>query len=273
MGARARIAVVAGACAALLGGCGSGGSSGSSRETTRAAVSTSASSPTAQSNGEAAKSSAQILSDIAAALRTVHSYHLQGAISMQGGPLRISLTISAADTLDFAFAEGGTMAEVIDLPGASYVRANRAFWRAHLGARGARLAGRWLQLPESTTRSLTRSVGKFTPATLARCLVEVHGTVHVAGTGTVAGKPVVVLKDAGDAPGSSPSSLDLAATGPPYPLRIVGTGRKRPGGRIDVCNDGKASDSRDVLTFSQFNQTPPIQAPAAVASPGQVQGA
>ncbi|MDX6539889.1 MAG: hypothetical protein QOI71_1499, partial [Gaiellales bacterium] len=52
----------------------------------------------------------------------------------------------------------------------------------------------------------------------------------------------MVVADAGDAPGSTPTKLYVATMGPPYPLRLTETGRGRPGGRIDVCNTGKASN-------------------------------
>ncbi|MGA2925749.1 MAG: hypothetical protein ABSG43_07100, partial [Solirubrobacteraceae bacterium] len=55
--------------------------------------------------------------------------------------------------------------------------------------------------------------------------------------------------------------LAVAATGVPYPLRYTTTGNQHPGGRIDVCNDGKASDARGTISFSQFGHVPPIHPP------------
>jgi hypothetical protein len=142
------------------------------------------------------------------------------------------------------------------------IRANAAYWTAHLGARGAALAERWIQVPPAHAQAFTSSLGRFAPATLSRCLSENHGTLTVAGMATVEGRPAVIVKDAGNAPGSSPGTIAVATTGAPYPLQASGTGRQRAGGHIDVCNDGKPSDSRGILTFSQFGAVKPIPPPA-----------
>lgn len=96
---------------------------------------------------------------------------------------------------------------------------------------------------------------------MSRCLVEDHGTLTLAGRTTIDGHSAILLKDAGNSPGSSPGVLAIAATGPPYPLRLTALGGQRAGGPIDVCNDGKASNARGTITFSRFRGVPPIQAP------------
>ncbi len=193
---------------------------------------------------------------------------MQGTIAQSDRRVRLRLTtITKPKSLDLAFAIGGSALELIDLPAAGYVRANASFLRAHGGARAAQLAGRWIQVPTANARTTTSSIGVFAPATLARCLAENHGTLSTAGETTVDGRRAILIKDAGDKPGSSPSVLAVAASGPPYPLRYTGTGRQRAGGRIDVCNNGKPSDSRGTVTFSQFGQVPPIQAPKNVVRP------
>jgi hypothetical protein len=70
-----------------------------------------------------------------------------------------------------------------------------------------------------------------------------------------------VLKDAGNTPGASPSSLIVATRGPHYPLRLSSTGNTRPGGRIDVCDDGKGGNARGSISFRQFGKIRPIRAP------------
>lgn len=157
---------------------------------------------------------------------------------------------------------------VIVVPGAAYARGNAAFWVGQVGPSARQLANRWIQLPASAARAFTADLGPFAPATISRCLSEDHGTLTVAGKRNVNGRAAVVLKDGGDAPGSTPSTLAVATTGPPYPLQLIGTGPTRRGGKIDVCNDGKGDDVRGTLTFSRFGAVGPIKAPKNAIQPG-----
>jgi hypothetical protein len=273
---RTLIPCVAAACGILLAGC------GSTRPAKPAAAPTTpgstAGSTTASGtgqvpgNGEAAKPPAQIVADAAASVRTAHSYRVRGNVTTT----RIDATIESATAFDLTLGQGPAAFELIEVAGGSYLRANAAFLRqTHAGALAPGLSGRWIPLPPSTTGAFAKDLDVFTQATLARCLVEGHGTLRVAGAATIAGQPTVVVKDAGDAPGTQPTTLYVAATGPPYPLRITGTGHMRAGGRIDVCNDGKASDAGGSVTFSEFDATPPVRPPvtAAAPAPAQPQGA
>ncbi len=275
-GARGSLAAAAAGLVALLVlvGCGSSATHHSTSTATQHSTSTPTSSTASAASGESAKPPAQILADSTAALRAAPSYAMQGTIAQNGQRMRLRLTtITKPKSLDLAFAIGGSAVELIELPDAGYVRANARFFRTHGGGRVVQLAGRWIQVPSANARTTTSSLGVFAPATLARCLAENHGTLSTAGETTVDGRRAILLKDAGDKPGSAPSVLAVAASGTPYPLRFTGTGRQRAGGRIDVCNNGKASDSRGSVTFGQFSQVAPIQAPknvvrAAPSSPG-----
>jgi hypothetical protein len=210
--------------------------------------------------------------DAAGAMRGVRGYRVQARIT--GSRLtRIGLTMNSPTAFDLTLGFDRNALEVIEVGGSSYLRANAAFLRARLGAGAAILGGRWVRVPMAATRGLTKATDAFIPGTLGRCLLENHGTLRVAGAATVAGQPAVVVEDAGDAPGAQPGKLYVAATGPPYPLRVTGTGHQRAGGRVDVCNDGKASNAGAVATFSQFNRTPPVEAPANAAVPGGIQAA
>jgi hypothetical protein len=164
---------------------------------------------------------------------------------------------------------GGASLEMIASPSASYVRGNATFWRTHLGGSASGLANRWIQVTLSTAQALTSTLGHFAPATVSRCLTEDHGTLSIAGMTTIDGRSTVIVRDKGNAPGSTPGDLDVAATGPPYPLQATAYGRQRAGGPIDVCNDGKAGDVRGRLTFSHFGAVPPLQAPKHAIRLGQ----
>ena len=144
---------------------------------------------------------------------------------------------------------------------AGYLRGNAAFWAAQLGPRGH---ARWIAVLPSHTRSFINSLGHFAPETVGRCFDEDHPTLTVAGQTTVDGQAAIVLRDAGNAPGSTPSLIDVAASGTPYPLRATATGGQRAGGRIDICNDGKPNNLRASLTFSQFGHVEAVRPPAVL---------
>ena len=237
-----------------------------------AAVLTSACGSSTRSNHEASKSPAQIVADSAAALRSAGSYALRGTFTQNGKTSSVTLVATGSNSLRFTLAQGAKDFEIIDLPGAFYARGNAAFWQgqAHIGSRAALLAGRWIQVPPGLERQAVAALGKLAPQTISRCLVENHGTLTFAGQATVAGRRAIIIKDAGDVPGSSPGELAVAATGSPYPLRVTGTGPTRPGGPIDVCNDGKNPTTTGGATLSQFGTVPPINRPANVLNPGTV---
>jgi hypothetical protein len=268
MPTRRRITVLALGCLTALAACGSSGSQTATKTASSATSTPSAATATATGSStaaaavtEASKPPNEILSDMAAALRDAHGYAMQGTITQDRQRLRLKLTTTSATSVDLAFAIGDATAELIGVPGASYIRGNTAFWRSQAAPRLARLANHWIEVPSSNARSLTSSLGSLAPATLAHCLIEDHGTLTLVGRTTIDGQPAILLKDAGDLPGSSPSVVAVAATGAPYPLRYTATGGQRAGGRVDVCNDGKASDARGTITFSQFGKVPPIQPP------------
>jgi hypothetical protein len=184
----------------------------------------------------------------------------------------IGLTTTGRRTFDATLSIGAASFDVISVSGHAYLRGDRAFWQEHAGsgaaarARSTRLAGRWLQVPATGPHSVTRSLGTLSPSTLARCLTEDHGTLTIAGYVTVGGVRAVLIRDAGNAPGSTPSTIAVAATGSPYPLRYVATGRTRPGGRVDVCNDGKGDGATGTITLSEFGSVPAIHAPSGAES-------
>ena len=253
-------------CGAALSACGSSSSSTPAVGTasTPAPGAPSSSTTSLRPNGEASKSPIRILSDAAAALRHASAYELQGTISTGRQTDRLQLLVSGSG-LDMTAGVSGAIYEVRHAAGSFYVRANAAFWEAHFGPRGAALAGRWLR---TRPRNGLAELGHFAPATVARCLVEDHGTLSVAGRTTVDGRAAIVLRDAGNLPGTQPGMLAVATAGPPYPLRLVGTGRQRPGGRTDVCNDGHSSTQDGTLLFSHFDAVPAIPVPTGVLSSG-----
>jgi hypothetical protein len=165
-----------------------------------------------------------------------------------------------------------TTFDVIEVNNGAYIRGNTGFWQLHDGALASTLSGRWIQVPAAGARSETSLLGGFAPGTMARCLVEDHGTLSRSGTTTVDGRPAVVIADAGNVPGGAPGELAVATTGAADPLRATATGRQRPGGHVDVCNDGKADAPLGTFTFSHFGHVPPIRPPASAIRLGGAPG-
>lgn len=210
------------------------------------------------------------------ALAGSDGYTMRADLTQNGDRSIVALTADGPHTYQATLTDKDRVSAMVTLPAASYLRGNRAFWNGESGshtsatsrARAARLAGHWLKLTAQGADSLAKSLGSLAPSVLARCLIEDHGTLTVAGHTTIGHTAAVIVKDAGNAPGSTPSTITVAANGPPYPLRYTATGATRKGGPIDVCNTGRGGDSEGTIDFSQFGQVPTIQAPTGAAGGG-----
>ena len=242
--------------ALIVAGCGSSGPSGSHAS--------------APHNGEAAKSPQTIMSDAGAAMRSAGSYVLHATLVYGSARQAFTLKLDRSGSLDLAFAQGPVAAEVISASGAYYLRGNDAYWgRAAGGQLASRLAGLWVKVPQTALGPLLPVLDKLEPRALGRCVSDVFGTMKVAGTTTVDGSPAVRVLEAADRPGATASEYEVATTGPAYLLKATVTGPSLPGGRVDMCNDGKGStQTGTTFTLSQYGQVPAVQAPAhALAVP------
>lgn len=245
MSASGRIAVLLGA-AVVLGGCGSsGGASGSG----------------SGAGGEAAKPAVQIVNDAAGAMRGAGAYVIEVNATQNGGPTVAKIVRSASGAVEISESLGAASSQVIVLPTAAYLNASKAFL-SQQGQLPASLAGRWLEIPAEGIQALTSQLGQFSPTRLAGCIASEHGALSKAGTTTVGGQPAVVVKDAGNLPGTQPGKLAVAESTPHYPLQLIVTGPRRSGGKLGACNNGTSSATTGTLTLSDFGHAPPITAPA-----------
>ena len=225
------------------------------------------SSAPAKSNGEAAKPPAQILLDAAAALRSAGTYVLQGSLTQGSTRTAVKLTVGGPASFDFVFTKGPGTAEFIQLPGAEYVRANAAFWRSLSPLVASRFAQRWVRISPASVHGLSTTLSRYSPGTLGRCLASHRGTLSIAGTTTVDGRRAILIKDAGNVPGSTPTAMAVAATGRPYLLHMTSTGQTRPGGKVDVCHTGTGTTGGANVAFSDYGRVPAITAPSPVVNP------
>jgi hypothetical protein len=208
------------------------------------------------------RSPRQIIDLAASILRRSGGYAMRADLLQDHRRTIITLTTSGRDRYEASLTTGRSAFELVSLPDAAYLRGDRAFWRSQgSAASAARLAGDWLHVPDTGARSVTRTLGTLAPGTLARCLTEDHGTLTLAGHETVNGTRALIVRDAGDVPGATPSTIAVASSGTPYPLRYDATGATRRGGRVDVCNNGKGGGATGTIALSQFGRTPSVQAP------------
>lgn len=223
----------------------------------------SAATPPKGTNSLASEPPARIVTAAQSALRAAHGYVMAGKMTQGDQRLELRLTYDGPSKLEINLSHRSSTAAVLALPGHAYVKASRAYLRA-LGKAGLplRYANRWIELPAAAGRSFAKHLGTFDPRTLARCLGENHGPLSRSGSTTVDGKRAVVIRDAGGVPGGTPGTLDVAAAGPAYPLRVTSTGPTLKGGKVDACNDGRGSDIEGSLTLSRFNHPPVLTAPA-----------
>jgi hypothetical protein len=143
----------------------------------------------------------------------------------------------------------GAKLNLVNVGGKLYLRAGGDFWAQNgIPASAASLLdGRWVVVPGQAAGALSQ----FSLKGLADQLRHPsNGTIKDAvHTGTVDGRKVVVVTE------SDGSTLDVAATGTPYPLRIV----------------DKDSES-STITASEFGKKTTITAPSGALDLSQLAG-
>jgi hypothetical protein len=213
---RLRALAVTGLTAVLLTACG-GGDSG---------------------NGEAAKKGPQVAADAANALEQAGSAHLTGRVTEQGQSGDVDLRLQGSDVTG-SITLAGQKVQLTSTGGTIYAQAPAAFWSS-FGAPAAiagQLDGKWVVVPEAAASSFDA----FTLKGLADSLRSPkEGSIKDPVTkDQLDGKPVVVVTQ------SDGSTLDVAASGKPYPLKATDKGGTSPG----------------TLNFSDFGAKTTITAP------------
>jgi hypothetical protein len=214
---RIRSLAVAGLAAALLAACG-GGDSG---------------------NGEAAKKGPQVATDAANALEQSGAAHAKGSVSSGGQPGELDLQLQGSDVSGTITMQGQAI-KVVSTGGKTYIQAPASLYTAQSipDAVASQLAGKWVIVPESAASDFST----FTLKGLADELRKPsEGTINdKVTTATVDGQKVVVVTE------SDGSTLNVASTGTPYPLKV----------------ENKGSSDAGTITFSDFGTKQSITAPA-----------
>ena len=234
----------------VLVACGGGTSTTPSTATTR--------------TGLAAASPSRLLRDAARATARLRSYHVSGTQTDKDGRTTMAADVAADGRMRARLVMGRQVVQVITVDSDTYIRANRAYWEAIGGAHLPLLADRWVKAPSAATADLRSSLRKLLPDHLAACMRKSAGATGIVNEGVRQwhGRPVVVLRDPGRSPGTSPGRLYLSASGRPLIVRQTQTGPRVPGGRIDAdCDDPKSSVVRADAAFDHYDRVGPIAAP------------
>jgi hypothetical protein len=215
---------------------------------------------------EASKTAQDILADMTRDLATVKTFHMEGTQRDRSGEARVSGDIATSGQYRVSSTQGDEQLEAIQTKSASYLRANRAFWRREGGIKSAkalkRVSGRWLKVPEDS--NVPSAADELNPATLAHCMTTLAGTVTKRGTTSWQGRRVIVLAGKGDKPRTAPGLLYLTSAGRILPVREIQTGRRHKGGKPDPqCGDSTdTSTTHSDLRLSRFDKPVKIAAPA-----------
>jgi hypothetical protein len=217
----------------------------------------------AAAGDESSKTPAQVLADVQRDLAKVRSYHFSGFEVDGKSTTRLTGDVSAAGRADLTLREGATSARIILLRHAMYMKANAAYWKANGGAQGSeladKLAGRWFKVNDASLKSL---IDDLLPKHVASCITVGTGTLKNGGVASTGGKRAVVIIEQGDKPGTTPAKLYVTTAAPILPLRIVQTGKTKPGGHLDKrCQDSANTSTASDLRFSAFNEVLHIRAP------------
>ena len=215
-------------------GCGGGGSS--------------------KPNHEESQGAQQILADVAHALANVKSFHISGSEDDKDGHLTITGDVALPGKMHFVLNQGAQRIEVTVVGGDAYLKGNLPFWQKSAPKVGTLLANKWVKVPAASTPGFASLTVLADPALIGACFVEAHlGTLARGGRTTVAGKPVIVVIDKGDRPGSEPGRLYVATRGEPLPVRVEQTGPQAPGGKPNARCHETADDVRNTATKSRID--------------------
>jgi hypothetical protein len=181
-------------------------------------------------NGESAKKGPQVAADAASALEKAGAVHLTGTGKTNGASIQLDLRLQGNDATG-TLIEGSSSIKLVGTGGKLYVQASPAFWtKAGIPESAAGgLDGKWVIVPSSTAGQVL----PFNLSSLADQLRHPTGATikDAVHTGTLHGQKVVVVTQ------TDGSTLDVAATGTPYPLRTVDKGTDA--GTITASDFGK----------------------------------
>jgi hypothetical protein len=188
------------------------------------------------------RTDAQVVPEMKAAAQAATSVRMTGTGRVGSTTVTFDLSFIGSSEISGSFTEGGQSLAIEAVAGETYIKINQGFLViAKLPATDcASICGKYVELPAAeasqidgsiTLRSLSKQIFGAIPASASSdtSVDFVHSTYH--------GQPVLTAHGAG-------YTLDVAATGSPYPLFI-------------------ANSQGDDVTFSEWNSVPALTPPPA----------
>lgn len=238
---RAFLAGLVLAFALLVAGCGGGGSTSTTTPTT-----------TGSDNGMASKPAPQVLAAAVKAADSASSLHMSGSVPSSNGTIGIDLSIAKGQGASGSLTINGKKVDLVIVGGSGYMKGDSAFWSQFGGAAGGAIAqllqGKWLKFPTNTSQF--KPIIAFASAKSIFDQLKSGADSHIQNTGATMyqGQNVVALND-----GAKNGTFYVAATGTPYPVALVKSGKDS--GTITFGDWNKPvtlTAPTDVLDFSKL---------------------
>ena len=200
-------------------------------------------------NGVSSKSATEILTASKSAADSASSVHVTGTLASDGTPITLNLSLASGHGGRGQISEGDLSFNLIVVGDTIYIKGSPAFYKHFGGTAAAQLLqGKWLKAPvtggELGSLAALTNFSQLLDQTLAS-----HGTLAKGPTSTVAGAPVIELRDT-----SHDGSLFVATTGKPYPIQIL-----------------KHGSETGHITFTAWNQPVSLSAPSGAIDLSQLQ--
>jgi len=176
----------------------------------------SSASPGSGNGGSAAasRSTPELVSQMKTAVRNATSMHLTGQVDANGRQAVLDLSLLRSGDLSGSITENGVPLHLIGSGGKVYVKATPAFLRQLRESKAVcvLMCGKYVQMSGAEGSRLS---GSLSMTNLTRALTSSIPHLTRTGTATVAGQQAIELR------GADGSTVDVAASGPPYPLRVI----------------------------------------------------
>jgi hypothetical protein len=162
----------------------------------------------------ASRGTPELVSQMKTAVRNATSMHMAGQVNANGRQAVLNLSLLRSGDLSGSITENGVPLHLIGSGGKVYVKATPAFLRELKASKAVcvLMCGKYVQMSGAEGSRLS---GSLSMASLTRALTSSLPHLTRAGTTTVAGQQAIELR------GADGSTVDVAASGPPYPLRVV----------------------------------------------------
>ena len=190
-----------------------------------------ATTPTPTLNAQEQLTADELLARSSAALRAAPSFRVKISASLGANSVAFDVLYAGGDAQGTK-TERDQVTEFRRIGSSLYINGSDAYWSSIVGLQAGRLSGKWVKVDGAD-----RSHAELGPPRDS-FLADAKGMTR-AGTATVNGRPVLVLK-------RTDATLYVAAEGEPYPVRV----------------ESAAGGATGTVDFSDFGP-----APAAITPP------